>query len=133
MQFLFLFITGFILAVTPALANEPFVIGGSGIAETRVIAHANALKRFDAAGVSVREVISGDTKVGGLLGLAGSEGLHAHTYSSSAIADMNAGRVCSKLVAPLVLRYPSAIVAKVPTVAELKGKEIGRASCRERV
>ena len=125
MQFLFLFITGFILAVTPALANEPFVIGGSGIAETRVIAHANALKRFDAAGVSVREVISGDTKVGGLLGLAGSEGLHAHTYSSSAIADMNAGRVCSKLVAPLTLRYPSAIVAKVPTVAELKGTEVG--------
>jgi len=46
MQFLFLIISGLIgliLAATPALANEPFVIGGSGIAETRVISHANAL------------------------------------------------------------------------------------------
>ncbi len=124
-QFLFLIIASVVFVATPALANDPFVIGGSGIAETRVISHANALKRFDAIGVSVREVISGDTKVGGLLGLSGSEGLHAHTYASSAIADMNAGRVCSKLVAPLSIRYPSAIVAKVPTASELKGKEIG--------
>lgn len=122
--FLIAIIASAVMAM-PVQAAEPFTIGGSGIAETRVISHLNALKRFEAAGVTVREVISGDTKVGGLLGIPGTEGLQAHTYSSSAIADMNAGRVCSKLVAPLTLRYPSAIVAKVPNVAELKGKEIG--------
>lgn len=124
MQFL-IFVIAALCAVLPARADEPFVIGGSGIAETRVITHANSLRRFEAEGVVVREVISGDTKVGGLLGLSGPEGLHAHTYASSAIADMNAGRVCSKLVAPLVIRYPSSIVAKTKTVAELKGGEVG--------